>query len=67
MHGNTIPAGTYQGVAAIQTLAVGAQWVTTKDRFDLIYQVAERYMVKPGKRHWPAAIRKEDSLPSATP
>lgn len=40
---NTIPAGTYEGQDAdVQTLAVGAQWVTSADQpEDLIYEVTK--------------------------
>lgn len=40
---NTVPAGTYEGVAAdVETLAVGAQWVTGADQDEeLIYQITK--------------------------
>jgi hypothetical protein len=51
LHGDTIPAGTYQGVAAIQTLAVGAQWVTSeKIDSDLIYQVTRTLYGEAGQK-----------------
>ena len=41
-HADTIPAETYKGVAGVQTLAVGAQWVTSdKVNADLVYQVTK--------------------------
>ena len=41
-HIDTIPAETYKGVAAVPTVAVGAQWVTSeKVNADLIYQVTK--------------------------
>lgn len=39
---DTIAAGTYAGVGAVQTLAVGAQWVTsTKADNELVYQITK--------------------------
>ncbi|MEF2073999.1 TAXI family TRAP transporter solute-binding subunit [Consotaella aegiceratis] len=40
---NTIPAGTYEGQDAdVETLAVGAQWVTSADQpEDLIYEITK--------------------------
>jgi uncharacterized protein len=39
---DTIPAGTYKDVAAVQTLAVGAQWVTSaKADTDTVYQITK--------------------------
>jgi len=40
---NTVPAGTYEGVDAdVETLAVGAQWVTGADQDEeLIYQITK--------------------------
>jgi uncharacterized protein len=39
---DTIPAGTYKDVAAVQTLAVGAQWVTsTKVDNETVYQITK--------------------------
>lgn len=40
---NTVPGGTYEGVADdVQTLAVGAQWVTGADQDEeLIYQITK--------------------------
>ncbi|UIJ72543.1 TAXI family TRAP transporter solute-binding subunit [Aurantimonas sp. HBX-1] len=40
---NTVPAGTYEGVDAdVQTLAVGAQWVTSAEQpEELIYQITK--------------------------
>jgi TRAP transporter TAXI family solute receptor len=39
---DTIAAGTYPGAAAVQTLAVGAQWVTSdKVSDDLVYEVTQ--------------------------
>ncbi|WP_185984317.1 TAXI family TRAP transporter solute-binding subunit [Aureimonas mangrovi] len=40
---NTVPAGTYEGVDAdVQTLAVGAQWVTSADQSeDLVYEITK--------------------------
>jgi len=39
---DTIPAGTYEGVAETKTIAVGAQWVTSaKQDAELIYQIAK--------------------------
>lgn len=40
---NTVPAGTYEGVTAdVETLAVGAQWVTGADQDEeLIYQITK--------------------------
>ena len=39
---DTIPAGTYKDVPAVQTLAVGAQWVTTaKADTETVYQITK--------------------------
>ncbi|MGP1396737.1 MAG: TAXI family TRAP transporter solute-binding subunit [Inquilinaceae bacterium] len=39
---DTIPDGTYEGVAATETLAVGAQWITsTAADEDLIYEITK--------------------------
>ena len=39
---DTIPAGTYEGIDATNTLAVGAQWITsTKVDEDLIYAITK--------------------------
>ena len=39
---DTIPAGTYKDVPAVQTLAVGAQWVTSsKADTDTVYQITK--------------------------
>ncbi|MFD2238308.1 TAXI family TRAP transporter solute-binding subunit [Aureimonas populi] len=40
---NTVPGGTYEGVAEdVQTLAVGAQWVTSADQGeDLVYGITK--------------------------
>jgi uncharacterized protein len=39
---DTIPADTYKGVAAVRTLAVGAQWVTSsKADTDTVYQIVK--------------------------
>jgi hypothetical protein len=39
---DSIPAETYKGVAAVKTLAVGAQWVTSdKADFDTVYQITK--------------------------
>ena len=40
---NTVPAGTYEGVDEdVQTLSVGAQWVTSADQpEELIYQITK--------------------------
>ncbi len=39
---DTIPAETYQGVAAVTTLAVGAQWVTSdKADAETVYQITK--------------------------
>jgi hypothetical protein len=44
---DTLMAGTYPGVAAVQTLAVGAQWVTSDQVSDeLVYEVT-RALFKP--------------------
>jgi hypothetical protein len=37
-----VPAGTYEGVAATTTVAVGAQWFTSSDKSDdLIYEITK--------------------------
>lgn len=47
---DTIPAGTYKDVAAIQTLAVGAQWIVSeKISADIIYQVTKTLYGKTGQ------------------
>lgn len=39
---DSIPAGTYKGVPAVKTLAVGAQWVTSdKADVDTVYQITK--------------------------
>jgi TRAP transporter TAXI family solute receptor len=39
---DTIPANTYKDVAAVQTLAVGAQWVTSaKADTEMVYQITK--------------------------
>ena len=39
---DTIAAGTYKDVAAVQTLAVGAQWVTSaKADTETVYQITK--------------------------
>ena len=39
---DTIPAETYKGVAAVKTLAVGAQWVTSaKQDATLVYNITK--------------------------
>lgn len=40
---NTIPGGTYQGIAGdVQTLAVGAQWITSANQPDeLVYEITK--------------------------
>lgn len=40
---NTVPAGTYEGVTEdVQTLAVGAQWITSADQpEELIYEITK--------------------------
>ena len=41
-HTDTIVAGTYPGTATVQTLAIGAQWVTSDQvNDDLIYEVTQ--------------------------
>ncbi len=38
----TIPAGTYEGIGATETVAVGAQWLTSaKESDDLIYNITK--------------------------
>ncbi|WP_275096874.1 TAXI family TRAP transporter solute-binding subunit [Sedimenticola hydrogenitrophicus] len=51
LHVDLIPADTYKGVAAIQTLAVGAQWVTS-DRInaELIYQITKTLYSEAGQK-----------------
>ncbi|MCF8177215.1 MAG: TAXI family TRAP transporter solute-binding subunit [Sulfuritalea sp.] len=47
---DTIPAGTYKNVAAVQTLAVGAQWIASeKINADIIYQVTKTLYGKAGQ------------------
>ena len=47
----TIPAETYKGVAAVPTLAVGAQWVTSERiSADLIYQVTKALYSAEGQK-----------------
>ena len=48
---DTIAGGSYAGVAAVQTLSVGAQWVTS-DRMDaeLVYQVTKALYSAAGQR-----------------
>lgn len=37
-----IPAGTYEGVAATETLAVGAQWITSSNQdAELVYEITK--------------------------
>lgn len=51
LHVDTIPAGTYKGVAAVQTLAVSAQWVTSeKINAELIYQVTKTLYGEAGQK-----------------
>ena len=39
---DTIPEGTYEGIGATDTIAVGAQWVTSAEQDDeLIYQITQ--------------------------
>ena len=39
---SSIPAGTYEGVAAVETVAVGAQWFTSaKESEELIYNITK--------------------------
>ena len=47
---DTIPAETYKGVPAIQTLAVGAQWVTS-DKVDagLVYEITKALFAAPAQ------------------
>ena len=42
MQTDTIAADTYPGTAAVQTLAVGAQWVTSdKVSAELVYEITQ--------------------------
>ena len=48
---DTLPAETYKGVAAVQTLAVGAQWVTSdKLSAELIYEVTKSLYSPAGQK-----------------
>jgi len=46
-----IPANTYKGVAAVKTLAVGAQWVTS-DKADpaLVYEIVKALYSEAGQK-----------------
>jgi TRAP transporter TAXI family solute receptor len=45
---DTIPAETYKGVAAVKTLAVGAQWVTSdKADAETVYQITKALYSEP--------------------
>lgn len=51
MHVDTIPAETYKDVAAIETVATGAQWVTSEQvNADLIYQVTKTLYSDAGQK-----------------
>ena len=44
---DTIPAGTYKDVPAVQTLAMGAQWVTSsKADAETVYQITKALFSK---------------------
>ncbi len=48
---DTIDANTYPGVAAVNTLAVGAQWITTdKLDADLVYQMTQTLYSEAGQK-----------------
>ncbi|MCF8197165.1 MAG: TAXI family TRAP transporter solute-binding subunit [Sulfuritalea sp.] len=51
LHADTIPAQTYKGVAAVETVAVGAQWITSeKISADLIYLVTKTLYSDAGQK-----------------
>lgn len=48
---DTIAAGTYKDVAAVQTLAVGAQWVTSaKADNETVYQITKALFSEPAQK-----------------
>jgi TRAP transporter TAXI family solute receptor len=48
---DTIPADTYKGVAAVKTLAVGAQWVTSdKADANLVYEIVKKLYSTDGQK-----------------
>ncbi|MGA1287946.1 MAG: TAXI family TRAP transporter solute-binding subunit [Rubrivivax sp.] len=48
---DTIPADTYKGVAAVKTLAVGAQWVTSdKADANLVYEIVKKLYSADGQK-----------------
>lgn len=48
---DTIPADTYKGVAAVKTLAVGAQWVTSdKADANLVYEIVKKLYSAEGQK-----------------
>lgn len=51
LHAETIPVETYPGVAAVPTLAVGAQWVTSERvNADLVYQATKALYSAAGQK-----------------
>lgn len=47
---DTIPAGTYKDVPAVQTMAMGAQWVTSaKADTETVYQITKALYSKPAQ------------------
>ncbi len=47
---DTIPAGTYKDVPAVQTMAMGAQWVTSaKADTETVYQITKALFSKPAQ------------------
>jgi hypothetical protein len=69
---DTIPADTYKGVAAVRTLAVGAQWVTS-DKVDanLVYEIVKSLYSAEGQKAMGAGhakgkfITKENAVQGA--
>lgn len=56
---DTIAAGTYTGVGAVQTLAVGAQWVTsTKADNELVYQITKAMFSEASQKTFQAGHAK---------
>ena len=69
---DTIPTDTYKGVAAVKTLAVGAQWVTS-DKVDanLVYEIVKALYADAGQKAMGAGhakgkfITKENAVQGA--
>jgi TRAP transporter TAXI family solute receptor len=64
---SSIPAGTYEGVAATETVAVGAQWFTSdKESADLIYEITKALWNKETRKLMDTGHAKGKDITPAT-